>query len=97
MIIGALFLVAAVYYYYTPVLLTTSTGALFGCGSAAHPPTAQFPKATCLDAPNVNLYKAIALLASAVIVVVLGWIFFGADRTVQASPQREEDDALDAT
>ena len=55
LIIAAVLLVAAGYFYWVPVSRITSTGAAFGCRSAANPPTDIFPKVTCGTINRVNL------------------------------------------
>lgn len=77
---AVLLLIAAAYFYFVPVHLTTKDGAAFGCGSAGNPPVEDFAKSICLDSTVINLYKAYALAGAAVLMGILGYVFFGADR-----------------
>lgn len=75
--------VLAAYWFWVPILIPTADGGMFGCGSAASPPTEAFPKGVCQNIADVNLYRALAALAAAVIVGGLGVTLFGVDRRTE--------------
>lgn len=74
-------LAAAVYFYFVPVTLRTQTGGVFVCGSAASPPTEDFPRSVCQNLTDVYLYRSYLFVAVALVVGVLGAVMFGVDRT----------------
>lgn len=92
LIIAALLALAAAYVYLVPINLVASDGKLFGCGSAANPPTDPFPSSICGTGPTVYAYRAYALLAAAAVVAAAGYAFFGTHRTSQrAVPDGQHD------
>ena len=91
-VVAAVLLVAAAYFYWVPVNLATQTGAAFGCGSAASPPSDQFQRSVCLNTTDVNAYRAIALAAAALLVAGLSYLFFGADKETRPAPGRSVED-----
>ncbi|BDZ58211.1 hypothetical protein [Barrientosiimonas endolithica] len=94
-LIVALVLVAvAVYWYFVPLYILSGTGQPFMCGSAQNPPTDNFPKNICGDIPTVYKLRALATLAAALIVGVLGALLFGFDRRTEARVPRASDDAV---
>lgn len=86
------FIVAAVYYYFAPAITHKSDGGVFNCGSAASPPTDQFPKNVCSNITDINLYRAYALAAAGILIGLLGFVLFGADRHVQTRRDVERED-----
>jgi hypothetical protein len=89
-----LLLIAAAYFYFVPVHLTTKDGGAFGCGSAGNPPTEDFAKSICLDVTSVNLYKAYALAGAAVLMGILGYVFFGTDRVKELAEEHGDTKAI---
>lgn len=83
---------AAVYFYVVPVSVRTTSGGVFECGSALHPPTSNFQQNVCSDITHVNLYRAILFAAMGVLVAALGSWFFGVDRTIEERVDRFPDD-----
>ena len=91
-IVAVCLIAVAVYYYFVPVSVTTSSGGVFQCGSAAHPPTSTFQKNVCEDITHVDLYRTFLFAAAGVLVAALGCWFFGVDRTVEERTPRVYDD-----
>lgn len=87
-IIAALLALLAAYFYLVPVSLTASDGKLFGCGSAANPPTEQFPVAICGSLAQVNMYRTSFLLGAALLVGVSGYALFGARSQTERGARR---------
>lgn len=76
-------LLAALYYYFVPVTTSTANGGVFGCGSASNPPSEQFPKNVCQNITDINLYRAYTLGALTLLLPLLGFLLFGADKHEQ--------------
>jgi hypothetical protein len=83
LLLAVLFLIAAGYTYWVPLSVPSSTGAAFGCGSAANAPTGAFQKGVCGDISTVSLYQAVALLLAALVLGGGGLLLFGASRRTQ--------------
>lgn len=100
LLIALLFVVASVYFYFVPITsVRTATGAVFGCGSAASPSTGNFADGTCSRIAESYKYRALAWLAGALVMAVVGLLFFGVDRRTEARVPRgrgAEGDALNA-
>lgn len=79
-LIALVLLVLAAYFFWTPLTLPRPDGGLFGCGSAANPPSDPFPKGVCVDLPTMYRFRALAALGSALLVGGVGIAFFGAER-----------------
>ena len=80
-LVGLGLIVLAVYFFIVPITsVRTTSGAVFGCGTALHPSTGGFADGVCGQIAAVTRYKAIAALVAAVLVVVLGGLMFGVDR-----------------
>lgn len=95
-LIGLAFIVAAVYFYFVPVTtVRTSTGSVFGCGTAANPSNSTFAKGTCARVTDVEKYRAFASLAIALLTIVLGAVMFGVDRRTESRPARRTDGYAD--
>ena len=72
------FLAYGVFLLLTPITdISTSTGAVFGCGSALQPPSDDFQRNVCGDINTHYLYQAIAAIAAAVGIAGLGALLFG--------------------
>lgn len=97
-LIGIALIAAGAYYYFIPVKIEGSSG-IFGCGSAAHPPSGNFQTSTCQDITHINLFRTYLLVAVGLITVALGSWMFGVDRTTEVRRARididETDDADD--
>lgn len=95
-LIGLAFIVAAVYFYFVPVTtVRTTTGSVFGCGTAANPANSTFAHGTCSRVTDVEKYRAIASAAIAVLTIVLGAVMFGVDRRTETRPARRSDGYAD--
>lgn len=95
-LIGLAFIVAAVYFYFVPVTtVRTTTGSVFGCGTAANPANSTFAHGTCSRVTDVEKYRAIASAAIAVLTIVLGAVMFGVDRRTETRPARRTDGYAD--
>lgn len=82
LLLAALLLVAAVYYYFVPVHVASNEG-VFGCGSAANPPSADkdgFQYGACQKSAVVNQFRTYALLAGAVLTALAGFLLFRTPR-----------------
>lgn len=88
-LVAALLLIAAVYAFWVPLTVPNPAGAPFRCSTAAQPPTDAFAKAFCGTINTQYRYRALALLASALVVGVGGFFLFGERRTV-TRPAREQ-------
>ncbi|TWE12625.1 hypothetical protein [Rudaeicoccus suwonensis] len=87
-----------VYYYFLPVKITSANG-IFGCGSAAHPPSGTFQTSTCQDLTHVNLFRTYLFVGVGIITAALGSWMFGVDRQTQvrhAVVESRQDDGLGA-
>lgn len=89
LIVAGLLALAAAYFYLVPINLVASDGKLFGCGSAANPPSDPFPSSICGSGPTVYAYRAYFLLAGAAVVAGGGYAFFGTHRTRQRAVPSE--------
>lgn len=95
-LIGLAFIVAAVYFYFVPVTtVRTSTGSVFGCGTAANPSNTTFAKGTCARVTDVEKYRAFASVAIGVLTIVLGAVMFGVDRRTETRRARHTDGYAD--
>lgn len=91
LVIASLFLIAAGYRYFVPIDIPATQG-VFGCGSAAQPPSTDFARGTCASLPGVNALQALLLLIGAVVVGGAGFTLFGTTkhrewRVASADPQ----------
>lgn len=92
LLIALLFVIASVYFYFVPITsVRTATGAVFGCGSAASPSTGNFADGTCSRIAESYKYRALAWLAGALVMAVVGLLFFGVDRRTEARKPRGRD------
>jgi hypothetical protein len=80
LVAGLLLLGAAAYLLLVPIILPTSTGAAFGCGSAANPAGGQFARSVCGDVNERNRVGAYGLSFAAVVVAAGGLWAFGTQR-----------------
>lgn len=88
-LIGLAFIVAAVYFYFVPVTdVRTTSGSIFGCGTAAHPADNTFAKGICWRITDVEKYRAIACMVIGVLTIVLGSVMFGVDRRTETRRTR---------
>lgn len=80
-LIAVAFIAVAVYFYFIPETSVRSTsGAVFGCGTAAHPTSGPFAEGVCWRITDVNKYRAIAAAAVGVLTLSIGAALFGVDR-----------------
>lgn len=80
-LIGLAFVVLAVYFFMVPITsVRTTTGAVFGCGSAMSPAHGGFADGVCGRLADVNTDRAIASLAIGLLTAVAGGAMFGVDR-----------------
>lgn len=96
-LIGAvLLLVGAVYCLVVPVNMPTAEG-VFGCGSGLYPPTESFAVGVCQDLARIQQVRAGTLAVAAVVLALLGVVFFGRgsadrpDRPVTVEPAAVEE------
>lgn len=95
-LIALVFAVAAVYFYFVPVTgVRTTTGSVFGCGTAAKPSTGSFAEGVCWRATDVYKYRAFACGAVAVLILVVGGLFFGVDRRQETRQAARQEDRRD--
>lgn len=95
-LIGLAFIVVAVYFYFVPVTtVRTSSGSVFGCGTAASPAKSVFAQGTCARVTDVEKYRAIAAAVIGVLTIVLGAVMFGVDRRTETRPGRRTDGYAD--
>lgn len=80
-LLGLSLLLIAIYFYYEPLHTISTSGGIFGCGSAADPPTDQFPKGVCGNLNDVNKLRALITGSIGLLVLILGGVFFGVNRT----------------
>lgn len=76
LLLAVLALLAAIYYYWVPLVID-GRGGMFGCGSAANPPTEDFPKAACGDLPSIYRMRALAFLEASLVLALIGSLLFG--------------------
>jgi hypothetical protein len=95
-LIGLALIVAAVYFYFVPVTsVRTTTGSVFGCGSAAHPASSTFAKNTCWRSSDVQKYRAFAAAAIAIVTIIIGAVMFGVERRTETGRTRHSMDSYD--
>ncbi|RNI17290.1 hypothetical protein [Flexivirga caeni] len=93
-LIGLALLVLCVYFLFVPVTsVRTSSGGVFGCGTALSPAGGSFAHGVCGDVTQENRYRAFASLAICLITVVAGVLMFGVDRREEhrAIPRSQRD------
>lgn len=83
-LIGLAFIILAAYFYFVPVTdVHANSGSIFGCGTAAQPPTSTFAQNTCGRSTDVEKYRAFASGGIGVLTIVLGTVMFGVDRRTE--------------
>ncbi|AKU16773.1 hypothetical protein [Luteipulveratus mongoliensis] len=87
-VVALVLLAGAVYWFFTPITLTGSSGAQFGCGSAKSPPSDAFPKNVCGDLPKVHEFRSVAFLVAGILIGLLGAVMFGFERRTQTRAAR---------
>lgn len=94
LLLALLLLTAAAYYYFVPAVTRTSQGSAFACGSAASPPSEDFPKNVCGPLTDIYRDRALALLAGALLSALGGFLIFGTDRQqqVRRAPRESGDE-----
>lgn len=90
--LAAVLVVFAVYFLLVPVLLPRDAAGPFYCGSAVFGAGDAFADKACGQVTRPNLYWALALLATAVIVAVTGWTAFGPDGDLEDDEDEDDDD-----
>lgn len=88
---GIPFLVLAAYFYLVPLNVDSANG-VFGCGTAADPPTDGWAKGICQGVPKASLYRAIVCLALGVLIPLIGAALFGVDKHEEQRRVRDDDD-----
>lgn len=84
---AVMFLIGALYYYLVPAQVASNEG-VFGCGTAAQPPTDGFAKGACQGTATINLYKALVLLGFGVAAGLAQFFIF-------LSPRPDDEDDVD--
>jgi Na+/proline symporter len=80
-LIGLAFIVLAVYFFVVPITsVRTTSGAVFGCGSAMSPAHGSFADGVCWRIADANRYRAYAALAIGIVTIIAGVLLFGVDR-----------------
>ena len=83
----------AAYFYFAPVYLLKAEGGVFVCGSAASPNT---EADTICGAPeSLNQARALASLGIGLLVILLGFAFFGLERDRNDAVASEWDEDID--
>lgn len=78
-LLAALLLVAALYYWFVPAQVASREG-VFGCGTAASPPTDGFAKGACQRTADVHAFRTYALLGSALVLALGSYLLFRGER-----------------
>lgn len=96
-LIGLVLLTLAAYWYWTPLSFPATNGQIFGCGSAASPPTDAFPKNVCRTLPEEFQKRALFTAIAGLLVALLGSALFGFERRTESRVSRRElhDDDVD--
>lgn len=82
-LLAALLLIAALYYYFVPVQVASKEG-VFGCGTAANPPSADkdgFQFGACQKTAVINQFRTYALLGGAAASALAAFLLFRTPRT----------------
>lgn len=93
LILAALLLLFGIYQLIVPINMPTQQG-VFGCGTGLKPPTESFAVGVCQDLASIQQLRAAFLGAAALLLGILGFTFFGADRVARA-PREDEIDPAD--
>ena len=80
---AVLLLLAATYRFLAPIDIPTREGPMFRCGSAASPPTEEFPRSVCGRIATDRLMQAAFLAGGAVVLGAGGFVVFGATRRTE--------------
>jgi hypothetical protein len=92
LLIAIVLVIAAAYMYWVPLTVPNSTGAPFGCQTAANPPTDAFPKNYCGSINTTYRYRALALMACAVVIAAGGFFMLGEPRVETRDARRPDPD-----
>lgn len=80
-LVGLAFIVLSVYFLFVPITgVRTSSGGVFGCGTALSPAGGSFAHGVCGDVAAADRYRAYAALAVGLVTIVAGVLMFGVDR-----------------
>lgn len=80
-LVGLAFIALAVYFFFVPITdVRTTTGAVFGCGTAMSPAHGSFADGVCWRVADGNRYRAYVTLAIGLITIIAGALMFGFDR-----------------
>lgn len=83
LLVAVLVLLAAAYRFFAPIDIPTREGPMFRCGTAASPPTEEFPRSVCGRIATDRLLQASFLTGGAVVLGLGGLVVFGASRRVE--------------
>lgn len=78
-LLAALFLIAALYYWFVPATIPSKEG-VFGCGTAASPPTDGFAKGACQGTAKIHAFRSYALLGAALVTALGSFLLFRGER-----------------
>lgn len=79
-LVGLAFIVLAIYFFVVPITsVRTTSGGVFGCGTALSPAHGSFADGVCWRIADANRYRAYAALAIGIITVIAGALMFGFD------------------
>lgn len=80
------FIALGVYFLITPITeLRTTTGSVFGCGTAIGAPDDQFRASICGPINTMYMYRGIASIVAGLGIGALGFFFFNASKDGSAS------------
>lgn len=91
-LVAATLVVGAVYYLLVPAQVASNEG-VFGCGTAANPPTDGFAQGACQGTATINLYRTFALAAIALLIGIGSYLLF---REPLEDDWEDEDESADA-
>lgn len=95
-LVGLAFIALAVYFFVVPVTsVRTTSGSVFGCGTALDPAHGSFANGVCGRVADANRYRAFLTLAIGLVTIIVGALMFGFDRR-EEQRQIPRDHHLDA-
>lgn len=96
-LVGLAFIALAVYFFVVPITsVRTTTGAVFGCGTAMSPAHGSFADGVCWRIADTNRYRAFLTLAIGVVTIIVGALMFGFDRREEQRQIPRDDRHRDA-
>ncbi|EAP99249.1 hypothetical protein JNB_03735 [Janibacter sp. HTCC2649] len=97
LLIAALLVVAGAYFLLTPLMIMTTNGTSWNCGSAMSPPTDAFGSKICGQLNGAYVARGIACFAAAAVTGVGGFLLFGSVKRIEQRRRSADEPSASAS